>query len=103
MRSIFCLVVREPVVDGWEPVVDGFSVVGTISELGINRSIMGASLSNIADMKEYTIDCKLATDNEGKFAGLIPKNFTSPAQGRQDAHEAGMKLFLGAAGIGPNN
>ena len=26
-----------------------------------------------------------ATDNEGKFAGLVPNSFTSPGQGRQDA------------------
>ena len=43
---------------------------------------MGDSLSAIADKNEFNIECRLETNNGGKFAGLIPTCFETPAQGR---------------------
>ena len=53
---------------------------------------MGDSLSTVADKNEFNIECRLETNNDGKFAGLIPKCFDTPAQGRDLALSFAEKL-----------
>ena len=48
---------------------------------------MGAQLASkdLADNSTCTVKCKLVTDNEGEFAGLIPVEWESPQQSREEA------------------
>ena len=46
---------------------------------------MGAILTAITQKDTWIVKCKLATDNQGDFAGLVPVDFTTPDQSRQDA------------------
>ena len=44
---------------------------------------MGNSLSNLHG-DTMSIVCKLVTDNEGRFAALVPVDFVGPEEGRAE-------------------